>query len=112
MHRVQLGVQLRELGRAPLATSSPQSYAASSRALNHTKVPAMRSTSSSVRTIWAWVINKHGKTGEKVHRIGCIHFYDDLPSTRQSPKMVGTTWEALKREEPRLEEIARCLHCG
>ena len=60
----------------------------------------------------AWVINKHGKAGEMVHRIGCIHFYDDLPSTRQSPKLVGTTWEALRREEPRIEQIPRCSHCG
>ena len=60
----------------------------------------------------AWVINRHGKTGEMVHRIDCIHFYDEQPSTKDSPKLVGTTRDALVEAEPRFGQIPRCSSCG
>lgn len=59
----------------------------------------------------AWVINRHGKPGAMVHRISCMHFYDDAPSTRDHPKLVATTREALQRAEPGEPKIPHCQSC-
>jgi hypothetical protein len=60
----------------------------------------------------AWVISNHRLPAEMLHQIRCNHFYDDQPSTKDPPKLVATTRDALQRVEPRFPEIRRCMDCG